>query len=73
MTFSVRVSGGRVSLSTCLAASIVGPSRLAGGVDSVALMGLHILTATVIVVGFAATLPLRRRVPSVAGGRAQAR
>jgi hypothetical protein len=47
--------------STCLAASIVGPSRLAGDVDSVALMGLHIVTAAVIVTGFAATIPRRRR------------
>jgi hypothetical protein len=47
--------------STCLAVSIVGPSRLAGDVDGVALMGLHIVTAAVIVTGFAATLPRRRR------------
>jgi Family of unknown function (DUF6069) len=47
--------------SACLAASIVGPSRLAGDVDSVALMGLHIVTAGVIVTGFAATIPRRRR------------
>jgi cytochrome c oxidase assembly factor CtaG len=47
--------------SACLAASIGGPSRLAGDVDSVALMGLHVVTAAVIVTGFAATVPLRRR------------
>jgi undecaprenyl pyrophosphate phosphatase UppP len=47
--------------SACLAASIVGPSRLAGDVDSAALMGLHVVTAAVIVTGFAATVPLRRR------------
>ncbi len=47
--------------SAGLAASIIGPSRLAGDVDSVALMGLHIVTATVIVTGFAATIPRRRR------------
>ena len=57
--------------STCLAASIAGPSRVADGLDSVALMALHIVTAVVIVVGFAATLPVRRRVPaySAATGR----
>lgn len=47
--------------SACLAASIVGPSRLAGDVDSAALMGLHIVTGAVIVTGFAATIPRRRR------------
>jgi hypothetical protein len=46
--------------STCLAVSIVGPSRLAGNIDSVALMGLHIVTAAVVVIGFAPTIPLRR-------------
>src|SRR5262249_31083718 len=47
--------------STCVAASIAGPSWTADGVDSVALMALHIVTAVVIVVGFAATVPVRRR------------
>ncbi len=47
--------------STCLAVSIVGPSRLAGNVDSVALMGLHIVTAFVVITGFTATVPRRRR------------
>jgi hypothetical protein len=46
--------------TSCCAASIVGPSVLAGDVDSVALMALHVATAAAIVVGFAATLPVRR-------------
>jgi hypothetical protein len=47
--------------SSCCAASIVGPSWLASDVSAVALMALHVVTAAVIVVGFAVTLPLRRR------------
>jgi hypothetical protein len=47
--------------STGFALSIIGPSWLADGASSVALMALHLVTAVVIVVGFAATLPLRRR------------
>ena len=43
-----------------LAVSIVGPSWFARDVDSVALMTLHIVTAAVVVVGFAATVPWRR-------------
>jgi hypothetical protein len=46
--------------STCFAASIAGPASLADGGSSVALMTLHLVTAVVIVVGFAATLPSRR-------------
>ena len=55
--------------SMTLAVSIVGPSRLASDVDSVALMALHIVTAAVIVAGFAGTVPrrrLRRRLQSAA-------
>jgi hypothetical protein len=47
--------------STCFAASIAGPSWVADGVDSVALTAVHLVTAVVIVVGLAATVPLRRR------------
>jgi hypothetical protein len=46
--------------TSCRAASIVGPSLLAGNVDSVALMALHLVTPAAIVVGFAATLPVPR-------------
>jgi Family of unknown function (DUF6069) len=45
--------------STCLAASMAGPSWLADGGSAVALMTLHLVTAIVIVVGFATTLPWR--------------
>jgi hypothetical protein len=54
--------------SSCCAASMVGPSWLADDVNSVALMALHIVTATVILVGFAATLPVRRRRAEYAAG-----
>lgn len=47
--------------STCFAASIIGPSWLADGGSAVALMTLHLVTAVVIVVGFAATIPWRGR------------
>jgi hypothetical protein len=46
--------------SMALAVSIVGPSWLADGSCPVALIGLHFVTAAVVIVGFAATLPLRR-------------
>jgi hypothetical protein len=46
--------------STALAVSIVCPSWLADGSCPVALIGLHFVTAAVVIVGFAATLPLRR-------------
>jgi hypothetical protein len=52
--------------STCLAVSIVGPSWVADGVTSVALIALHLVTAVVIIVGFAPTVPLRRRPPGYA-------
>jgi hypothetical protein len=56
--------------STCFAVSIIGPSWLADGGSSVALMALHLVTAVVIVVGFAATLPFRPVAdqPSAGGG-----
>jgi hypothetical protein len=45
--------------STALAVSIIGPSRLADGSTAVALIGLHFVTAVVVIVGLAGTLPLR--------------
>jgi hypothetical protein len=46
--------------STAFAISVIGPSWLADGVSSVALIVLHLVTAVVIVIGFAATVPYRR-------------
>ena len=53
--------------STALAVSIIGPAWLADGASSVALIALHVVTAVVVIVGFAATLPalqLRRGDPA---------
>lgn len=47
--------------STCLAVSMIGPSWLADGSSAVALMALHFVTAIVVIVGFAGTIPLHRR------------
>lgn len=47
--------------STALSISIIGPSWLADGGSSVALMALHLVTAVVIVVGLAGTVPRRNR------------
>ena len=58
--------------STCFAVSIIGPSWLADGGSSVALMTLHLVTAVVIVVGFAATLPFRRRPSTLPAARGSA-
>lgn len=52
--------------STGLALSIVGPSWLAGGSAAVALIGLHVVTAAVVIAGFADTLPLRQFTGKVA-------
>ena len=49
--------------STALAVSIVGPNWLADGSSAVALIGLHAVTATVVIAGFAGTLPLRVKHP----------
>jgi hypothetical protein len=43
--------------SAVLGASLIGPSYLADGTDVVALYGLHIVTAMVLIWGLAATLP----------------
>jgi hypothetical protein len=46
--------------STALSVSMVGPAWLADGPSAVALMTLHLVTAVVLITGFAATLPVRR-------------
>lgn len=46
--------------STALGVSIVGPSHLANGANAVALIGLHVVTAIVVIFGFATTLPAHR-------------
>jgi hypothetical protein len=46
--------------STALAVSIIGPAWLADGASSVALITLHIVTAAVVISGFAGTLPVNR-------------
>src|SRR5262249_4425047 len=45
--------------STALAVSIIGPTWLADGSRALALIGLHVVTAAVVIAGFAGTLPLR--------------
>lgn len=45
--------------STTLALSMIGPSWFADGASAVALMSLHLVTALVVIVGFATTLPRR--------------
>jgi hypothetical protein len=46
--------------STALSVSIIGPSWLADGASGVSLIGLHVVTAIVVISGFAGTLPIRR-------------
>ncbi len=43
--------------STALAISMIGPSYFADGASAVGLMGLHVVTAAVVIGGLAATLP----------------
>ena len=50
--------------STTLAVSIIGPSWFADGAGAVALISLHVVTAVVVIIGFAATLPVHRGVGS---------
>jgi hypothetical protein len=45
--------------STALAVSIIGPNYLADGATAVALISLHVVTAAVVIAGFAGTLPAR--------------
>jgi hypothetical protein len=42
--------------STALALSVIGPSYLADGASAAALIGLHVITAVVVITGFASTL-----------------
>jgi len=46
--------------STVLGVSLIGPSYLADGVDALALGGLHIVTAMVLIWGLETTLPAYR-------------
>jgi hypothetical protein len=45
--------------STALAVSTIGPAYLAGDVSALALTALHFVTAIVVILGFATTLPSR--------------
>ena len=57
--------------STALAVSVIGPSWLADGASAVALIGLHFVTAAVVIVGFVPTIPVRgyrRTAPGIALG-----
>ncbi len=51
--------------STALAFSIVGPAWFADGASAVALMSLHVVTAVVVITGFARTLPERGRAGTI--------
>jgi hypothetical protein len=46
--------------STALSMSIIGPTWFADGASGVSLIGLHFVTAIVVITGFAGTLPIRR-------------
>jgi hypothetical protein len=46
--------------STALAVSIIGPTWLADGASAVALISMHVVTAAVVISGFAKTLPVHR-------------
>jgi hypothetical protein len=46
--------------STALAVSIIGPMWLADGASGVSLIGLHVVTAIVVITGFVGTLPAWR-------------
>jgi heme A synthase len=46
--------------STALAVSIIGPTWFADGASGVSLIGLHVVTAIVVITGFARTLSIRR-------------
>jgi Family of unknown function (DUF6069) len=49
-----------VVATTALAVSVIGPSLFADGGSAAALIALHIVTAAVVIAGFAGTVPLRR-------------
>jgi hypothetical protein len=59
-----RVFGAVASMALALSV-VFGPSRLADGSSAVALIGLHIVTAAVVIGGFAGTLPCGREVDCV--------
>jgi hypothetical protein len=46
--------------STSLSVSMIGPTWLADGSSAVALISLHMVTASVLIIGFAGTLPWRK-------------
>ena len=50
--------------SAALAVSVIGPSWLAEGASAAALIGLHVVVAAVVIVGFARTLPARQAQPA---------
>lgn len=54
--------------STALAASLIGPSWRADGASAVALIGLHFVTAIVVINGLAGTLPPRGRTATRSDG-----
>jgi len=45
--------------STALAVSVIGPSWLADGSSAALLIGLHVVTAAVVIGGFLPTIPVR--------------
>jgi hypothetical protein len=47
--------------TTALAVSVLGPSWFADGGSAAALIALHVVTAAVVIAGFAGTVPPRRR------------
>jgi len=49
-----------VVATTALAVSVIGPSWFADGSSAAALIALHVITAAVVIAGFAGTVPLRR-------------
>lgn len=46
--------------TTALAVSVIGPSWFADGGSAAALIALHVVTAAVVIVGFAGTVPVRK-------------
>ena len=57
-----------VVATTALAVSVIGPSWFADGGSAAALIALHIVTAAVVIAGFAGTVPVRRRAAGAAVG-----
>jgi ABC-type Co2+ transport system permease subunit len=48
-----------VVATTALAVSVIGPSWFADGSSAAALIALHVVTAAVVIAGFAGTVPVR--------------